>query len=225
MIEILADDRERNGGVVDSLREYEEVSLVVERLPLGDYLIDEALLIERKTLLDLVTSIKDGRLFRQAHRLAASPLRKALILEGTAADLAASGMRREAIQGALIGLTLYLGIPLLRSRDAAETAQLMLFAAHQGRVAATGAVPRPGRRPRGKSRIQARVLQGLPGVGPQRARCLLETFGSLEEVIQADAEALASVRGIGRATAETIRWAVEEAAPAYGNPDEVIFHL
>jgi len=112
MIGIIADDCERNGGVVDRLRAHEEVSLVVERLPLGDYLIDEALLIERKTLPDLVTSIKDGRLFRQAHRLAASPLWKALILEGTAADLAGSRMRREAIQGALIGLTLYLGIPL-----------------------------------------------------------------------------------------------------------------
>jgi len=43
-------------------------------------------------------------------------LEGAFIPEGTAADLAGSGMRREAIQGALIGLTLYLGIPLLRSQ-------------------------------------------------------------------------------------------------------------
>lgn len=92
-------------------------------------------------------------------------------------------------------------------------------------MAATGTVPRPGRRPRGKPRIQARVLQGFPGVGPQRARHLLETFGSLEKVIQADTDALASVRGIGRATAETIRWAVEEAGPAYGDSDRVIFDL
>ncbi|WP_133512531.1 ERCC4 domain-containing protein [Candidatus Thiosymbion oneisti] len=225
MIEILADDRERHGGVIDRLRGYEEVSLIVERLPLGDYLIDEVLLIERKTLPDLVASIKDGRLFGQAHRLAGWPLWKAFILEGTATDLAGSGMRREAIQGALIGLTLYLGIPLLRSQGPAETAQLMLFAARQGRSVVTGTPPRPGRRPQGKTRIQARVLQGLPGVGPQRARRLLETFGSLEGVIQAEAEALASVRGIGQATAETIRWAVEEAGPAYGDSGAVIFHL
>lgn len=121
------------------------------------------LLIERKPLPDLVASIKDGRLFGQAHRLAGWPLWKAFILEGTATDLAGSGMRREAIQGALIALTLYLGILLLRSQDPTETAQLMLFAARQGRSMATGSVPRPGRRPRGKARIQARVLQGLPG--------------------------------------------------------------
>ena len=68
MIEIIADDRERNGGVIDRLRGHEKVSLVIERLPLGDYLIDEVLLIKRKTLPDLAASIKDGRLFGQAHR-------------------------------------------------------------------------------------------------------------------------------------------------------------
>lgn len=224
-IEILADDRELSGGVVDALRQRDEVSLAIERLPLGDYLIDGALLVERKTLGDLVASIKDGRLFGQGLRLAVSPLRKALILEGTSADLMGSKMRREAIQGALIAITLYLGIPLLRSRGPAETAQLMLFAARQGRSVAAGTAPRPGRQPRGKSRIQSRVLQGLPGVGPQRARGLVERFGSLEGVMQADTEALASVRGIGRATAEAIRWAVKEAESAYGVADEDFFVL
>jgi len=97
MIEITTDDRERNGGVIDCLCRHRDVSLVVERLPLGDYLIDEVLLIERKTLPDLTASIRDGRLFGQAHRLTGWPLWKAFILEGTATDLAESGMRREAI--------------------------------------------------------------------------------------------------------------------------------
>ena len=50
MIEILADDRELNGGVIPILRERKDVSVVVERQPLGDYLIDRTLLVERKTL-------------------------------------------------------------------------------------------------------------------------------------------------------------------------------
>ena len=225
MIEIVADDRELPGGVVDVLRHQKEVSLAVRRLALGDYLIDGALLVERKTLPDLVASIKDGRLFGQGFRLAGSSLRVALILEGTGKDLADCGMRREAIQGALIGLTLYMGIPLLRSRDPGETVQLMLFAARQGRRVASGVAPRPGRRPRGKVRIQSRVLQGLPGVGSQRARRLLERFGSLEAVMDANVQELASVQGIGKATAEAIRWAIEEDRPPYGDPEEAIFSL
>ena len=41
----------------------------------------------------------------------------------------------------------------------------------------------------------------------------------------ADTDELASVRGIGLATAEAIRWAVKEARPDYGGPDELIFPL
>jgi ERCC4-type nuclease len=214
-IRIVADDREIGSGVVDALRRQEGVSVRIERLPLGDYLVDGALLIERKTLPDLVESIKDGRLFGQGCRLAVSGLRAAMVLEGTGQDLTGSGMRREAIQGALISLTLYLGVPLLRSRHPAETAQLMRFAAKQGRLVASGTVSRPGRRAKRKHLVQSRVLQGLPGVGAERARRLLERFGTLEAVVRADADALASVRGIGQATAEAIRWAVEEPRPDY----------
>ncbi|MEA3277106.1 MAG: ERCC4 domain-containing protein [Pseudomonadota bacterium] len=224
-ISILVDDRDVQSGIVDILRERDDVSVDIQRLPLGDYLIDEHLLVERKTLVDLVASIKDGRLFGQGCRLASSPLWTALILEGTSKDLAQSHMRREAIQGALITLTLFLGIPLLRSQSPRETVQLLLFAARQGRAVATGALPRPGRRPRGKARTQSRVLQGLPGVGPERAKRLLERFGSLEAVMLAEASELAAVPGIGKGTAEGIRWAVRESGSFYGSASHGIFPL
>jgi ERCC4-type nuclease len=212
---IVADDREAAGAVLAALQRREGVRLRVERLPVGDYRIDDGLLFERKTLTDLVASIKDGRLFAQGLRLAEAPLRSALILEGRSQDLADSHMRREAIQGALVTLTLFLGIPWLRSMDAEETASLMLYAARQGRAFAWGALPRKGRRPRGKTRVQNHILQGLPGIGPERARRLLDRFGSIEAVIAAPAEDLAAVPGIGKATAEGIRWAVREAAGPY----------
>jgi len=212
---IVVDDRESAGAVLAALQRREGVQLRVERLPVGDYRVDDALLFERKTLPDLVASIKDGRLFAQALRLAEAPLRGALILEGRSQDLVESRMRREAIQGALVNLTLFLGIPLLRSMDPEETATLMLFAARQGRAYASGALPRKGSRPRGKARVQSRILQGLPRVGPERARRLLDRFGTIEAVMAAPAEALASVPGIGKGTAEAIRWAVQETAGPY----------
>lgn len=220
-IAIVADDRERGGGVVDLLRHRADVCLTIGRLSLGDYRIDDALLVERKTLPDLILSIKDARVFSQGVRLAQSDLRSALILEGTSRDIVGSGMRREAIQGALITLTLFLGIPLLRSMDQEETARLLLYAARQGRAVATGALQRRGRRPRGKFRTQARILQGLPGIGPGRASSLLEHFGNVEAVMSARADALSTVPGIGETTAKAIRWAVEEAVEAYSEDDEM----
>ena len=118
VIRVLADDREAVSGVVEVLRLCPDCQVEVKRLRLGDYQVGGRLLFERKTLRDLVVSIIDGRFLSQARRLASGPLRPVILLEGTARDLAESGMSREAIQGALITATVMLGIPLLRARDA-----------------------------------------------------------------------------------------------------------
>jgi ERCC4-type nuclease len=216
LIQITADDREQQSGIPELLSTQPGVEVHIERLPLGDYLIDDAILFERKTLIDLTESIKDGRLFRQGLRLAAAPCRVALLLEGRAGDLARSGMSRESIQGALVTLTLFFGVPLLRAFAPEESARMMLYAARQGRAITTARIARPGGlRRRGKRRIQQALLQGLPGIGPERAARLIDRFGSVEAVLTADAKALAEVRGIGRTTAAAIRWAVEDQAADY----------
>ncbi len=214
-VRIVVDDREPADGVTAVLRSHPDVELQVDRLAVGDYRVDDTLLFERKTLLDLTQSIKDGRLFRQALRLMRAPLRTAIILEGRGRDVATSRMRREAIQGAIAMLTLELGLPLLRSANPSETAALIVLAARQAHGLASGSLPRQGTRPRGKPRLQSHILQGLPGVGPSRAARLIERFGSVEAVISAPASEVARVPGIGRTTAEAIRWAVEEPAVCY----------
>jgi ERCC4-type nuclease len=153
-VHVVADDREDGSGVPAALAEREDVTLAGDRLSVGDYLVDDWLRVERKTLPDLAGSIADGRLFRQASRLVSASQRAVVILEGTAHDLADSDMRREAIQGALLTLTLKLDVSLLRAKTPDETARLLVYAA---------------RRPSGKRKTQLYVLQGLPGVGPTRA--------------------------------------------------------
>ena len=207
-IKIIADDREANSKTMQELKNLDGVEVLIQRLPLGDYEIDGTILFERKSLFDLAASIKDGRLFRQGIKLASSPIRCAIILEGMAQDLVDSKMRREAIQGALISLTIVLGIPLLRSKDPQETARLMIYTARQIRTMKSGAIARRVKRPRGKRKLQLHILQGLPGVGPERARNMLDMFGSLEKVITADRNQLIRVPGIGPSLAKKIRWIV-----------------
>jgi ERCC4-type nuclease len=209
-IKIIADDRERNCGVIAVLQNSGCCDLKIQRMPVGDYLIDERVLVERKTLPDLLTSIKDGRLFQQALRLVEAKPWCVIVLEGTAKDLAGSGMRREAVQGALITLSLYLGIALLRSTGPDETARLLIYIARQGRTFSGNGPQRHGRLPRGKRRLQIYILQGFPGVGPQRAARLLDRFGTLDRVLTAEIEELCTVKGIGASVAEGIRWAVRE---------------
>ncbi len=219
LIEIIVDDREHASGLLEAFSAFEHVSVRVERLKLGDYLIDGTLLVERKTLSDLVVSIVDGRLFSQACRLADSDLLTLLLLEGsgllleeTEKNLANTKMRREAIQGALLHVTLYLGIPILRSMDPEESVRLMLYAARQGRAIAQNALPRRGKRAKGKRAVQSRILQGLPQVGPGRAKRLLDHFGSVERTLTAKVDELREVEGIGEYVAETVRWSVEETS-------------
>lgn len=168
-LSVVADHREANSGVVDALRHIDGVIVTLGHLRLGDYEVDGCCLFERKTLLDFATSIKDGRLFTQANRLAASGIPVAMILEGRAGTLTQSGMSRESIQGALVCLSLIYNLPVLRSLDPPETARLMVYAGNQLRRHARGALPHKGTRPKRRRRMQLQILQGLPGIGPERA--------------------------------------------------------
>jgi len=130
-IRVIADDRERSSEIITAFSRIKNVSLSVKRLSVGDYLVDNRLMFERKTLNDLAVSIIDGRLFKQMIRLARSRYKAVLILEGTGKDLANMGIRREALQGALITVNLILGIPILRSKAPSESVRLIVYAAQQ----------------------------------------------------------------------------------------------
>jgi ERCC4-type nuclease len=125
-----------------------------------------------------------------------------------------------AMQGALITVSIVLGVPVLRSKSPYESAHLILYTARQVKSFARGAVQRHGSRPKGKRKKQLFILQGLPGVGSERAARLLDEFGSVEAVVTATSEELQSVKGIGNSIAAQIKWAVKEGIQSYGIFDE-----
>jgi len=213
-VHIVADDRERKSDVIESLLKIENVEVDIRRLSLGDYQIDHRVIVERKTLNDFAISIIDGRLFKQILCLANSNFKGVLLIEGTAADTADIGMTREAMQGALVTVSLILGIPILRSKDPSETARLILYIGHQIESITKGGVQRHGYQPKGIRYRQLYILQGLPGVGRERADRLLDRFGSVEAVISASIDDLQTVNGIGKNIAEKIKWAVSEHVPS-----------
>ncbi len=212
---VLVDDREGHNDVVQALKDY-GASVHWSRLSLGDYFLDDELCVERKTLADLAVSIIDGRLFKQAGRLVNADALAVLILEGTAQDAAAMKVSREAVQGALITVSLVLGLPVLRTASAKETAWLMLSAVRQITACRRAGRQRAGYKPKVRRRRQLFLLQGLPNIGREKADLLLEAFGGVQAVMDAPYEELIKVKGIGKSTAGEIRRILREPLAGYG---------
>jgi DNA excision repair protein ERCC-4 len=204
-VEIVVDDRERPSGVIAELEKAGKAIVKVERLSVGDYCVDSAVIIERKTAADFAQSLMDGRLFSQAGRMASSPFRPAYIIEGTSAEWGGLRVPREALQGALVTLMLIFDVPVFRSTEPAETARLIYYIGSQMvRLRDPGYTPyRQAKAKRRKTR-QLRVLQSLPGVGADRAKKLLQRFGTVRACIAATPAELCEVEGIGSKTAAAI---------------------
>jgi DNA excision repair protein ERCC-4 len=204
-IQITVDDRERPSGVVAELEKLSGVVVKVAHLKAGDYCIDEAVLIERKTAADFAQSLIDGRLFSQAVRISSSPLRPAYIIEGASAEWAGLGVSREALQGALVTLMLIFDIPVFRSLDPAESARLILYVGSQlVRLRDPEYLPYRQAKAKQKKTRQLRILQSLPGIGTDRAKRLLGRFGTVRACFGASTSELMEVEGIGPKTAATI---------------------
>ena len=205
VVHIVVDQREGRSPVLGYLARLPQVRLEVRRLVIGDYQVETEWTFERKTVLDFGASLADGRLFRQAGRLAHCAGGCAIVIEGPDRLWTETGVSHEARQGALLSLGLAFHLPVLRSADAEETARLLLYAGHQiSRRRDAVYVPAP-RRSRSLERQRIRMLAALPGVGAYRGRCLLQHFGSIETVVRADEKELLEVWGIGPRTAARIR--------------------
>lgn len=200
MIEITIDDRERNDRLITALQQAGS-KVLIKRLETGDYLVDN-LVIERKSFQDFCISITDGRLFRQATRLTGIPEQPLIILEGVLDDWQKMNVTSEAIQGALITIILIFRIPLLYSPSPEETAKIILFAASQLKRSSylNNTYPRHNGKNKAskKQKIQSHVLQGFPGIGPKRAKELLNKFETLSAIFNASHHQLANVAGMGK---------------------------
>jgi DNA excision repair protein ERCC-4 len=197
------DHSERQSPLLVAAHASGEFDVRMGRLAAGDYLIDDEVLIERKTVGDFAASLVDGRLFPQAARLAHSCYRSLLLIEGPP-PASIPDVHPHALEGALVSLAAMWRLPVLHSLDPEHSLRILRFLADQA-----GKQQQVRRRfDRKPKRLASRrlfLLQGLPGVGPALAHRLLGRFGSVERVFTADAATLAEVRGFGLKKAARIR--------------------
>jgi len=202
-IRIIVDDRERRSEVAGCLQRNGGVQVTFRRLRVGDYIVQDLLVVERKTMTDFAVSLCSGRLFRQAYQLRTSVAhrRVCMVLEGPDENLERMRISREAVQGALLNLTLVFDLPILHSSCQEETAKVILIAAKQIRRREAALVHRWGPRPRDIRRMQLLMLQSVTGIGPVKAAAVLDRLGSPAGAAEASLEQLEGVDGIGPVTA------------------------
>ena len=215
LVDIVADVRERPSDMFAVLSARADVALTIATLKFGDYSVAAQLSFERKTAEDLGRSIIDGRLFRQMSALRRHADRPVLLVEGLESLSTPSGVPWHAVRGALVSVAVVFGVPILFAEGPEESAEIMVTAARQLARTTSLAHVRPGYRPKGWRRRSLFILQGLPNIGPARAKALLQAFGSVAAIMAADAETLADVEGIGAGAAASILQAIGvEPTPA-----------
>ncbi|HEV2150617.1 MAG TPA: ERCC4 domain-containing protein [Longimicrobiaceae bacterium] len=200
---IRADMREKSSRVVAFLGELPDVELEFAALPSADYVLSDAVAVERKEAGDFAASIMDRRLFGQAAKMKAEFERPVFLIEG---DLSAirSAIHPDALRGALSFLVVLEGITVLQTSSAEETAALLRTLARHAQEGLGYTVNLRGSKPRGASLYAEYLVEGLPGVGRRRARQLLEHFGTPAAVMRASPEELGQVPGIGEKSARQI---------------------
>ena len=189
-ITIIADFRENASGIPQILLEL-GINIKVKVLKRGDYILNNEIIVERKTKEDFVLSLMQNRLFKQCANMKKANLHQFLLIEGnpykTKHDIS-----RKAIRGALLSISVSWQIPIVYSSNINETAQILILAARQN-LQEKFMFQRTGYKPKTTIKRQLYFLQGLPSVGPKIAHELLKEFGTIEKIISAPEKALQNV--------------------------------
>ncbi len=194
-ITILVDNREKVSGIPEMLAT-KNISIVMKQLAAGDYIINNEIVVERKTCIDFVQSIIDSRLFGQCAKLRKTGMVPLMIVEGNPFTTR-HNIKPEAIKGALLATSISWQIPVIRSSGKEDTVHLMIMASKQN-INFPGFVRRGGIKPKNKQSQQHYFIQSLPGIGPALAHRLLAYFCTIEKIIFADIKSLEQVEGIGK---------------------------
>lgn len=202
--QLYVDFSECNAALLDIVRQCGRFDVRMVRLAAGDYLIDNAVLLERKTYADFATSLADGRLFPQVAALSRSPHRPVVLIEGPMPEHMPD-IHPHALKGATVSLAVMWRLPVIYASDPEDSLRVLRFLAHQASHSGQYVLRRYDRKPKRLALRKLYMLQGLPGVGPTLAQRLLLQFGSVERIVTADEETLTQVRGLGPKKAARIR--------------------
>ena len=211
---IVVDSREVPSGIPEMLGR-KAVYVQTRKLDVGDYVVGDHV-VERKTVHDFVASLYGGRLFEQAQRISQAYTDYLLIVEGDIQRVLAELKNPRIFWGTLITLALTLNFKIFFTLDRQQTADFLSVLARQTRRNGNPIQPLIVRKPRIATirDRQLSVLESLPTIGPKLSEKLLQSFGSVRQILAASTTELAVKGGIGYTRAKRIQ-EVLDAKPSH----------
>lgn len=202
-IKIIVDHREYRSNVVRNLA-IKGTSVEPQQLDVGDYVLSSRIGVERKNVDDFLESLIEGKLFKQVAQLRDAYSRPVLILEGENL-FTKRNINHNAIFGSLASITVDFGIPILTTKDAFETADLLnVIAKREQRDDKKDVAVRGDKTQMSIRERQQFIIEGLPNISAVIAKRLLSHFGSIKDITNTTEEELMDVKGVGKQIATDI---------------------
>lgn len=197
---IKVDCREKK--LLECMEKYQIENMKVEKtnLHLGDVIIcneenKECIIIERKTLRDLGSSILDGRYLEQSFRLKECSCQKIYyFIEGDIETFKEShGVTKKMLRSAIFSLSYYKGFSALRTKNIEETAEF-IFSACKKIMNDKGekipknyadVVKRTKKNNITKDNIGEIMLSQIPKISSATAKVLMKEYKTISQILSA----------------------------------------
>jgi len=204
---IFIDTREANSGILEYFWQY-DCDVQKKMLLFGDFVASDRVIIEKKTTKDFIQSITDKRLFQQLKAMKDNFEKPVLIIEGE--ESLYGVLQPNIIRGTLAAIAVDMGIPIIWTKDLADTAGIVYWIARREQLQENRTnVLRNKKTPDTMEEKQEYLVSSLPDVSMIRAKALLKHFKSPKSVFNAKEEELTDVKGIGKKISERVKRVLE----------------
>ncbi|MFB6198831.1 MAG: ERCC4 domain-containing protein, partial [Halobacteriaceae archaeon] len=167
-VEIVIDQRELDSNIPRKLSKQDNLDTRLETLEVGDYILSDRVVVERKTTEDFVDSLIEGErsVFEQIGDMARHYQRPVMILEGDK-PFDQRNIHPNAILGALASVAIDYGASVLRTADEQGTSDLLSIIAEREQISDDREVSVHGSKTsKTLSEQQEYVISSIADIGP-----------------------------------------------------------
>lgn len=209
-MKIYVDAREGSSRVTEALTEL-GATVELAHLEVGDYVLAHDTVVLRRSASEFVEGVVHERIYNQASKARLEFGRVVILISDGDVYTTGHKVMPEILDSALSRLTILLGCTIFHTRSPYRVAaQIFRMAKHAQEGKPAELTFRKGGKVSPGMGQALYSLEGFPAVSPSTSRKLLQHFGSVHAVVNAQPEQLQEVHGIGPSKAErlyqALRW-------------------